>query len=327
MSVEHTIPSRSRLLPFIVALCFVFFEVAAAGDLSVEIAAFDLLFEPSGVVQVKTGEVIVVEDEGDTPLYCVLPQKHPERGVLEKGHFFPVGISVDDLEGITGSEDSILFAITSHSVTQKGKRKQEREQLLRMKVDKNSLTLTGKKGSIQPYVIKILQEIPGLEDNLLKSINIEGLSFDKSGKKLLVGLRTPTVNGKAIILEILNPFSLFEHDEPPLFSDQIILLDVGGSGIRAMEYFPQLNRYLLASEVMNKKGKKRSKVWAWDGTENNNPTRVVLPKLKGIKNIEGVAPLVYENRHYLLIVCDDGKRDDKKGAHYVLIPNTEFSVN
>lgn len=327
MTVEHTLQSRIQSLPIILALYFMFSTVAVADDLTVEIYSFDSLYEPSGVVQANTGEVIVVEDEGKKNLYLAVPQQNSEGAVLERGKFFSAGVSVDDLEGITASGDSTLFAITSHSVTKKGKRKEEREQLLKLKVNRNSVTLTGKIGSIQPYVIERLQQMPGLDERSVSTINIEGLSFDKSGKKLLVGLRAPTFNGKAIILEILNPFSLFENNEPPRFSDQLILLDVGGSGIRAMEYFPQLNRYLLASEVKNKKGKKRSRVWAWDGTGNNSPTRVALPKLKGIENIEGIAPLVYENKHFLLIVCDDGKRDTKKGAHYVLINNSELSFN
>lgn len=66
---------------------------------------------------------------------------------------------------------------------------------------------------------------------------------------------------------------------------------------------------------------------AWDGTGNNSPTRVALPKLKGIENIEGVAPLVYENKHFLLIVCDGSKCDKKQSSHYVLISNSEFSFN
>ncbi|WP_163340131.1 DUF3616 domain-containing protein [Desulfopila sp. IMCC35008] len=320
--------SRTLTFPVVFALLHLFCTVVVeAGDVAIEISTFDSLYEPSGVVQVKTGAVIVIEDERGTPLYFVRPQQRSERGVLARGKSLSVGVEVDDLEGITASGDSTLFAITSHSVTRKGKRKEDREQLLKLKVQNNSVTLTGEAHSIQPYVIKQLQQLQEFDEILMDAINIEGLSFDKSGKKLLVGLREPLFNGKAIVLEILNPFSLFEDNEPPLFSDQLILLDVGGSGIRAMEYFPQLKRYLVASEVTNKNGKKRSRVWAWDGTKHNSPTKVVLPKLKGIRNIEGLAPLVYENKHFLLIVCDDGKRGEEKGAHYVLIRNTEFSVN
>lgn len=327
MTGRHSLQLKNHSLPLIFTLLFHLCTAAAANEFAVKIDTFDSLYEPSGVIQVDKGVVVVVEDEGETPLYLSLPQHNAETGVLGQGKFVTAGVEVDDLEGITASGDSTLFAITSHSVTRKGKRKEEREQLLKLKVHNKSVTLTGKSGTLLPYLINRLQQVPGLDESLANTINIEGLSFDKSGKRLLVGLRTPTLNGKAIVLEILNPYSLFENNESPLFSDQLILLDIGGGGIRAMEYFSQFDRYLVANEVTNKKGKRRSRVWAWDGTTNNTPTRVFLPKLKGIKNIEGLTPLSYENHHFLLLVCDDGKRDGEKGAHYVLIRNSEFSVN
>ncbi|GAB6193971.1 hypothetical protein [Desulfocastanea catecholica] len=73
---------------------------------SVEISSFAKLYEPSGVVQLRTGEVMVVEDEGDKPLYISLPQQKLAQGMLGNGKSFAVGVAVDDLEGITSSRDS-----------------------------------------------------------------------------------------------------------------------------------------------------------------------------------------------------------------------------
>jgi len=287
------------------AIIIILFTADVDYVLSVEMMSFETLYEPSGVIQIKKGEVIIVEDEGKRSLYIATPQQSSKGGILGTGKSFAVGVSVDDLEGVTATGDSTIYAITSHSLSKKGKRKEEREQLLKLKVNQNSVRVISKYSSLRPHLVQRLMALSGLDKNLAKAINIEGLSFDKSGKKLLIGLRSPTFNGKAIILEILNPFTMLENNEPPKFSDQLILLDIGGNGIRAMEYFPHLNRYLLASESENKKGKLRSGIWAWSGTKNTLPTKVILPKVKGIKNFEGLSPLVHERKHFLLIVCDD----------------------
>ena len=308
-----------RRLAYLVSGLFLSVFTIVTLATSAEILSFSALYEPSGVIQTETGEVIIIEDGGETPIYLTSFQSSNKGLILAEGQAFDAGIIVDDLEGITVTGLSSLFAITSHSTTTKGKQKGKREQLLKLDVSNNSVRLIKNNNSLQPYIIEKLQQLDGLDAEQIAQINIEGLSFDKSGKTLLIGLRSPTVGGKSIILELLNPFALFETNESPRFSDQLILLNLEGAGIRAFEYSPHLNRYLLAGEVKNKKGKLRPRIWTWDGDVNNRPTRVVLPKIKGIRNIEGITPIIQDNTHRILIVCDDGKPDYRNGAHYLLI--------
>ncbi len=311
--------TTAKHFTYLVAGLFVSIFMNVALATSAEIFSFKTLYEPSGVIQSKTSDVIIIEDDGKTPIYLTSIQPSNKGLILSEGLAFEVGIKVDDLEGITVAGPSSFFAITSHSTTKEGKRKEAREQLLKLEVSNNSVRLIKSVHSLQPYILEKLKQLAGLNAEQIAQINIEGLSLDKSGKTLLIGLRSPTVRGQSITLELLNPFALFDTNETPRFSDQLILLNLEGAGIRAFEYDPHLNQYLLAGEVKNKKGEMRSRIWTWDGIVQNQPNRITSPKLKGIRNIEGISPIIQDNTHGVLIVCDDGKPTSKKGAQYLLI--------
>ena len=170
--------------------------------------------------------------------------------------------------------------------------------------------------------------MPSLTHQLLKekhlnstdidNLNIEGIAFDKDKKHLLIGLRAPLARGKAVIVIIENPYDIFAPNSSPRFSDQNIVLNLDG-GIRGITYDHILKTYLIVNEVANKKGKLRPALWAWDGNRLHKPVRISLPKLKGVKNFEGVATITRNSRHLLLLVCDDGKRKKDKGGHYVVL--------
>ena len=64
-------------------------------------------------------------------------------------------------------------------------------------------------------------------------INIEGLAATPDGR-LLIGFRSPLVDGKALILQLRNPAAVVERGVAPVF-DEPALLDLGGAGIRSIE--------------------------------------------------------------------------------------------
>ena len=153
----------------------------------------------------------------------------------------------------------------------------------------------------------------------ITTLNIEGIAFDKDKKHLLIGLRAPLKNGKSLILVVENPYEIFSKNILPKFASENIELNLDGGGIRAITYDQTLQAYLIANEVRNSKGKLRPQLWTWDGNPQHEAKKVPLPKMKGIKNIEGLSPVRVKTKNFLLLVCDDGERDKGKGAHYILL--------
>ena len=66
-----------------------------------------------------------------------------------------------------------------------------------------------------------------------RGLNIEGLAATPAGG-LLIGLRNPLPQGRALVVPLLNPRHLLSRSEKPRFGD-LIRLDLGGRGIRSLE--------------------------------------------------------------------------------------------
>jgi len=83
-----------------------------------------------------------------------------------------------------------------------------------------------------------------------KGLNIEGLCASADGSSMLIGFRNPRpeVNDVkyALIIELYNPEEVVLSGAAPDF-DPPLLLDLGGLGIRSMEYSPTLGEYLIVA--------------------------------------------------------------------------------
>ncbi len=291
---------------------------AAAGKKQ-QVSTFAEIYEPSTVVQLADGRILIAEDEGDMPLYLSRVVNLKGNLILEPVQLQGTDVALDDLEGSALGKDGNVYLITSHSVNKKGKRKKKREVLVRLTIkDDKILEIKTYNGLLLP-IKKALRSKSGIGAAELQQLNIEGLYFDSAKKKLLLGLRTPLAGNKAIILVLENPSALFSKGQAPKFQQKNIYLEMGGGGIRSITYDSRHKVYLLTNEIPNKKGKLRPAVWAWNGKPHSQPSRVVLPKLKGIKNIEGITLVKYQKKTFILMVADDGIRKKKKGAHYCFL--------
>ena len=294
-------------------------QLGTASGKKQQVSTFSEIYEPSTVIQLPDGLILIAEDEGDQPLHLSRLVNLEGDLKLEPVQLPKIDPVPDDLEGSDLGKDGAVYLITSHSINKKGKRKKKREVLAR---------LTFKNGKISEYTAydglliplkKALEANSEMEAAGFQQLNIEGLSFDSSRKRLLLGLRAPLAGNKAIILVLENPYTIFSEGQAPRFQQKNIYLNLGGGGIRSVAYDSRRKVYLFANEIPNKKGKLRPAVWAWDGNPRSSPARVALPKLKGIKNIEGITLVQFQKKKYLLMVTDDGARKRKEGAHYIFL--------
>lgn len=117
----------------------------------------------------------------------------------------------DDMESLATVSSESFFAMTSQSLTKKGKRKPEREQLFL--IEKSGSKMAAKKSwqmrdAILSYLEKNLSQKINMNEVRGSSpdeggLNVEGLAHISG--KLYAGLRSPLTNsGEAIILEISN---------------------------------------------------------------------------------------------------------------------------
>jgi hypothetical protein len=84
-----------------------------------------------------------------------------------------------------------------------------------------------------------------------KGLNIEGLAVGPDGHSLWIGLRNPlyddgTEKRKAIVIPLLNPDEVIEQAKPARFGE-VILLDLGGRGIRSIDFVQSRKEYWITA--------------------------------------------------------------------------------
>ena len=302
----------------ITLLAFILLHVQNIEAAMKKIQAFKFadIYEPSTVVQLADGSVLIAEDEGDEPLFLSRVAGDGKDLKLEPVQIKEIDGALNDLEGSGLGKDGEVFLITSHSTNQKGKRKKKREVLTRLVFKDGKVSEKTFYGDLHQSIQKTLKKVHGIDDATSRQLNIEGLTFNSSKSSLLLGLRSPLAGDKAIILVLENPYALFSKGQSPKFKQDKISLDIGGGGIRSITYDSRRKVYLVANEIPNKKGKLRPALWAWDGKVHSSPVQVSLPKMKGMKNLEGMNFVKFQKKTFLLMVFDDGDRKKNKGAHY-----------
>ena len=284
------------------------------------IRTFGNLYEPSAVVSLPGGHFLIFEDEGGKKMTSFSLQMDDSGLLLKKTMSGGAELRVSDIEGAAMGDGEQFFVVTSHSARKDGERTGERENLLRLKLgENNQFVIDGQANLRAPLIKELLKLAPSLEDKE-EGLNIEGLSFTADRKTLMIGLRAPLVENKAVILLLKNPYDVGQKGFVPDFSGEHLLLGLGGGGVRAMGFAEQQGLYFFVSEVENKKGKMRSRLWSWSGERKDSPMKRDFYGLKHLRNIEGLSFFTYEEKEMLLLVCDDGNKKKKKGAHYVVVP-------
>lgn len=300
---------------------------------SLAIGQFDDVYEPSGVVQLADGRLLVVEDESQRAfrILSALPDGTlVANELLDTRIIKSFGRKFEDLEGVSMDSKGYVWAIGSHARTEKGKRKPEREQLLRFRIEGNNVIdfsfydqLTN--DILSSGVVKELASRHGATTVNFGSMNIEGLNFDKAQQRLLIGFREPTIDGMSLILAVENPRGLFERGESARFSNEPILLDLGGGGIRGLTYDPILGTFLIVNEIKGDDGRDYSQLWSWSGNPTDQPERLSLPGIVNLNNVEALASVRINGEPRLVIMSDEGVAKKQKPAKYMLMEYSHLS--
>jgi hypothetical protein len=283
------------------------------------------IYEPSAIQQLPDGRFLVVEDEKDHPLSLVTihADGSVETAALTAGllQMFSSFWKLDDLEGLAADRAGFVYAITSHSRDDDGNEKPSREKLVRFRVEGKRVVdpkvVDGLKRALTAChpVLAAAAQIQNVKAG--GGLNIEALEISPDQQRLLIGLRSPLRDGRALIASVENPTALFESDEAPRIGDLLAELDLGGHGIRGLSYVPALGAYLVIGGPVSRE-KADFGLWSWSGLPGAPARRVEIPGLQGLGRAEGVCLAVIDGVERVIVVSDDGDREAERCAHFLL---------
>ena len=295
------------------------------------------LYEPSAIQQLPDGRFLIVEDEVAHPFSLVsiaangaISHRSLGPGWFEGNDAF---WKLDDLEGLALDSDGYIYAITSHSRDGDGDQKKSRDKLVRFKIEGNRVS--------EPKVVKGLKSAliaahPALAAAALVGdvkggggLNIEALEISPDPRRehcrLLVGFRSPLLDGRAIIASVENPVALFEEDQEPRISPVLALLDLGGNGLRGMSYISALGGYVLISGPVARE-RVQFQLWFWSGLVGDAARQISVEGLAGFEHAEGISPALMNGRQQIMIVSDDGSREEGRYGRFLLLDVTQLRI-
>ncbi|HTG18061.1 MAG TPA: DUF3616 domain-containing protein, partial [Blastocatellia bacterium] len=265
------------------------------------------VYEASGVVQVPgTGGVYFVDDSrpGEI-LWMALDESGRQSGSIKPIEY---GGSVADPEGITYG-GSFFYVVGSQSHAEQG----ERNALVRFAIDPVKQILLGKADvmtGLRDFLIANVPQLKAVADMKGNDggVDVEGIVYDATNDRLLLGLRSPLSSGKALIvpIKLRDPRGAFSTDNvlPP---SPTIEVQLGGLGIRDIEFDLRSNSYfIIAGAPVHGEGPSFS-LWEWNGgadqsTADPNPREVT--KLDAKMKPEGVTHVKIGGKDFVFIVGD-----------------------
>ncbi len=289
------------------------------GNVSYKEDKFYNIFEPSGATTLPDGKVLIVEDEkSENPIRMLDVQ--PNGNVIEIGNIYInkkikkiFKKSVEDLEAITSSEN-IVYAITSHSLNKSHQRKASREKLIMFTYDDGKMKDFYIYDSLKEDLFKNYKSFFTNSIFATKDISIEGLSMDHKNETLLVGLKSPVIEGKAIIIGIENAKEVTLGKEKPRFSKPI-KLNLNGLGIRGMSYDSTKDGYWIIAGGSNERNF-NFQLWFWDRKKS---TATFVKNHPYIGYGEGITLINKGSEKSAVLIVEDNGIKPNKAADYIII--------
>ena len=221
-----------------------------------------------------------------------------------------------DIEGAAQLGER-MYWIGSHGRNKSGKVKKNRQRFF--------ATTVGRAGTVvmlqptgRPYkgLIADLSAAPALAEFGLASaaeaelapeepggFNIEGLAPARESGHLLIGFRNPVPQGKALIVRLENPAALVEGTAAAAQLSVGAVLDLEGRGIRALEFVPALDRYLVLAGAFN--DAQEFRLYEWTGRPDA-AARPLIDSISDLKPEELIVVDATDRELTLQLLSDDG---------------------
>lgn len=258
-------------------------------------------FDASGVAAVPGSEgVLFVDDNQEGQVFWMrLDQSGKQVGAIKA---IELGIRIEDLEGIT-TDGTYFYVVSSQSKS----KADDAAGLVRFKFDAQSQRI-GAAESISGLKRFLLENVDELREEGDKKgkkggLNIEGLAWDPRLGHLLIGLRSPLIDGQALLvpLRLRDSRAAFSIDN--LEVEEAIRLSLGGIGIRSIEYDGRSNVFRIISGAAEDQDQADFGLWEWNGDEKQPMLRETNRFDSHLKP-EGVARATVGKRDFIIVVFD-----------------------
>jgi Protein of unknown function (DUF3616) len=260
-------------------------------------------FEASGVAHVPGTDGVLFVDDGRTDeiFWMQLGETRNQNGTIKA---VKLGVSVIDLEGIT-TDGSYFYVVGSQSKSKGG----ELSGLVRFRFNAQEGRVEGVESisGLKRFLTQNVAELRGMGDTKYKDggINVEGVAWDARGGRLLLGLRSPVVDGHALVvpLKLRDPRGAFAYDNLEVDGAKAIRLPSGGGGVRSIEYDERRKAFRLITGAAANNEKADFKLWEWDGDVAPSALREAGAFDRRLKP-EGITRVSSGGRDFTFIVFD-----------------------
>lgn len=260
-------------------------------------------FEASGVAHVPgTDAVLFVDDGRPNEIFLMrLSDDRKQAGAIKN---IDIATSIIDLEGIT--TDGAHFYVVGSQSKSKGA---DLVGLARFKFDSASQRAFGTESAsgLKKFLADNVAELSRLENTKYNDggINVEGIAWDPRNKRLLLGLRSPVVDGQALVvpLKLRDPQAALSFDNLDVEGKKAIRLPLGGAGIRSIEFDESRQAFHVITGAGPNSEKMDFKFWEWNGND-------VTPTLRELETFdrrlkpEGITRVSNGAQDFIFIVFD-----------------------
>ncbi len=260
-------------------------------------------FEASGVAHVHGTDGVLFVDDGrtDEVFWMRLGEGHKQAGAIKAVR---LGASVIDLEGIT-TDGTHFYVVGSQSKSKGG----DLAGLVRFRFDAQGERAEGSEvvSGLKRFLAENVAELRGMSDRKYKDggINVEGLAWDARGRRLLLGLRSPVLDGQALVvpLRLRDPRGTFSESNLEVEGAKAIRLPLGGAGVRSIEYDDRAQAFRIIAGAGPNSEKLDFKLWEWDGDAARPALRETGAFDRKLKP-EGITRVSSAGRDFTFIVFD-----------------------
>jgi hypothetical protein len=268
--------------------------VAASGPVATPLAGGK--FEASGATFVSGTDGVLFVDDGrpGEVLWLPLGPDGKQRGDVQA---VPTGVSVADPEGIT--TDGTWVYIAGSLSRGKG------ASLARFRFDAGTRRASDAQAldRLEPMLERAVPELRGAGGKGESGLNIEGLAWDPAGNRLLLGVRSPVVDGMALAvpLRLRDPKGALTSDNVHV-DGAALRIPLGGSGIRSIEQDPAAGGFQIIAG--HPTGAQDFRLVTWGGAKGS--VREVQA-FSGEHKPEGVVRATLGGKAVTVVMFDDSR--------------------
>jgi pSer/pThr/pTyr-binding forkhead associated (FHA) protein len=263
-------------------------------------------FEASGVAQIPgTDGVYFVSDSKPGQIFFMpLNEQGQQAGDIQQ---IDLGVQVHNPEAMAYT-GSVFYVVGS----QADKQLPEMNSLLRFDIDPATQTIKGKVevvADLQGFLFNNVPELGPYRSVQGQSggLNVEGIAWDAPNERLLLGLRSPVIGGKAIVVPLKMRDTRAALTAENLMAGTAILIGLGGSGIRDITYDNRVRVFLILSGSPLHGDTSQFALWEWPGDpapSSSDEFHELHKFADGKWKPEGLCRVRIANHEFLFIVGD-----------------------